>query len=76
MVTSNQQSADMRDDQSQKLTAPATAVETLASKTAVREITILVRFTLIPSPLAVLSSRDSRLHSPTNKIARNSPAST
>ena len=59
-----------------KLIAPATAVEILASKTATSEITILVTLTFTPKLLAVLSSRDNRLHSCVNNIARNNPATT
>ena len=59
-----------------KLIAPATAVEILASSTAISEITILVALTSSPKLRAVLSSRDIRLHSPINRHARKSPAIT
>ena len=56
--------------------APAMAVEIPASNTATSEIIILVTFTFSPNPLAVLSSRERRLHSPLNKSAKNNPAAT
>ena len=59
-----------------KLIAPAIAVAILAKSTAIKEMTIRVRFTLTPSPLAVLSSKESKLHSPAKRMARISPAIT
>ena len=53
--------------------APATAVEMLARSTAIREITIRIRFTFTPNPRAVLSSSDIRLQIFENRTARIRP---
>mgnify|MGYP007098955271 CR=1 FL=1 len=59
-----------------KLITPATAVEILASSTAIREITIRMALTLIPRLLAVLSSSASRLHIFVMTSASTSPITT
>ena len=59
-----------------KLIAPTTAVEMLASITAITEIIIRVRFTFTPRLLAVLSSSASRLHLPINSTESTSPTTT
>ena len=59
-----------------KLITPATAVEILASSTAIREITIRMALTLIPRLLAVLSSSANRLHIFVMTSASTSPITT
>ena len=59
-----------------KLITPATAVEILASNTAISEITIRIALTLIPRLRAVLSSSANRLHIFVIISARTSPTIT
>ena len=55
---------------------PITAVEILASSTAITEMMIRLRVTFTPRLLAVLSSSASRLHCPSTKMEAIRPMTT
>ena len=55
---------------------PMTAVEILASKTAITEMMIRLRVTFTPRERAVLSSSASRLHCPSTKMEAMRPITT